>query len=156
MKRLKAGGAGLKKKRVEPISFEEEEILWQKGLLGSATPQSLLDTMIYMCGVYFACILLREVGRNTEICNLLNYNKWSRQRPRLYRECIENNPGGLKHRKVESKVVLHYVNPTGNKDCCFVSLYKLYVSLSPPLESRKTNAFYLTPLRKLKGQYWYS
>ena len=48
MKRLKAGGAGLKKKRVEPISFEEEEILWQKGLLGSATPQSLLDTMIYM------------------------------------------------------------------------------------------------------------
>ena len=68
----------------------------------------------------------------------------------------KNNPGGLKHHKVESKVVSHYVDPTGNKDRCFVSLYKLYVSLSPPLESSKTNAFYLTPLRKLKGQYWYS
>ena len=54
MKRLRAGGAGLKKRRVEPISFEEEELLWQKELLGCATPQSLLDMMVYMCGTYFA------------------------------------------------------------------------------------------------------
>ncbi len=50
MKRLKAGGAGLSKKRVDPISFDDEEKLWEKSVLGCATPQTLLDTMVYMCG----------------------------------------------------------------------------------------------------------
>ena len=54
MKRLKAGGAGLQKRRVDPITFEEEEMLWKKGLLGTSSPQALLDTMVYMCGVFFA------------------------------------------------------------------------------------------------------
>ena len=48
MKRLKAGGAGLQKRRVDPITFEEEEMLWKKGLLGTSSPQALLDTMVYM------------------------------------------------------------------------------------------------------------
>ena len=54
MKRLKAGGAELQKRRVDPITFEEEEMLWKKALLGTSSPQALLDTMVCMCGVYFA------------------------------------------------------------------------------------------------------
>ena len=52
MKRLCSQGVGVKQKRAE-----EEEILWEKGLLGEDSPKVLLD-MIYMylhvCGVHFA------------------------------------------------------------------------------------------------------
>ena len=38
MKRLQALGVGSKKKQAEPLAEEEEEVLWQKGLLGDHTP----------------------------------------------------------------------------------------------------------------------
>jgi hypothetical protein len=41
-------------KKAEPILESEEEILWEKGLLGSHLPQSLIDTMVFMAGLYFA------------------------------------------------------------------------------------------------------
>lgn len=28
--------------------------MWQNGLLGSDNPQTLIDTMVFMCGLYFA------------------------------------------------------------------------------------------------------
>ena len=54
MKRLQAKGVGSKRKQAEPLSEQEEEILWEKGVLGDATPQTLLDTMVFMNGLYFA------------------------------------------------------------------------------------------------------
>ena len=54
MKRLQASGIGIVQQKAEPITFEEEEILWQKRILGDSSPQSLLDTMLYMNGLYFA------------------------------------------------------------------------------------------------------
>ena len=54
MKRLQAAGIGANKKKAEPITVEEEEILWQKGLLGDSNPQTLVDTMLFMNGIYFA------------------------------------------------------------------------------------------------------
>ena len=53
MKRLQAAGIGVKRRQAEPTT-EEEEILWQKGILGCSGPQLLLDTMVYMNGLYFA------------------------------------------------------------------------------------------------------
>ena len=54
MKRLQRKGHGLQKRQAEPLSLEEEELLWDKGLLGSANPQALVDTMLFMNGLYFA------------------------------------------------------------------------------------------------------
>ena len=51
MKRLRALGLGVKVRRAEPISIQEENLLWEKGLLGSDSPQVLLDTMIFLCGL---------------------------------------------------------------------------------------------------------
>ena len=51
---LQRYGLGSKRKKAEPISSEEEEVLWKKGVLGSSNPQSLVDTMLYMCRIYFA------------------------------------------------------------------------------------------------------
>jgi len=48
MKRLQAAGLGSKRKQAEPLTREEVEMLWEKGLLGDANPQSLVDTMLFM------------------------------------------------------------------------------------------------------------
>ncbi len=47
-------GLGSQKKKAEPLTEEEEELLWNKGLLGCKTPQALVDTVLFMNGVYFA------------------------------------------------------------------------------------------------------
>ena len=53
MKRLQSAGVGSKKRQAEVLT-EDEELLWQKGLLCDATPQTLVDTMVYMSGLYLA------------------------------------------------------------------------------------------------------
>ena len=60
MKRLQSSGIGSKRKQAEVLTQEEDEVLWQKGLLGKATPQTLLDTMVFMNGLYFALHSGRE------------------------------------------------------------------------------------------------
>ena len=54
MKRLQSKGLGSQRRQAEPISYEEEELMWEKKILGDDTPESLLNTIIYMNGLYFA------------------------------------------------------------------------------------------------------
>lgn len=57
MKRLCSLGLGTTVKQAEPISDAEEDRLWAQDKLDPKMPQSLLDTMVYMWGLYFAlCI----------------------------------------------------------------------------------------------------
>ena len=53
-KRLTAIGLGSKKRQAEPLSEENEEQLWEKGLLGDHNPVSLLNTIVFMNELYFA------------------------------------------------------------------------------------------------------
>ncbi len=53
MKRLQSMGIGSNRRQAEPLT-KEEELLWEKKILGDHTPQSLLNTMIFMNGLYFA------------------------------------------------------------------------------------------------------
>ena len=56
MKHLHSPGLGVKKKHAGRLSHaitnEEENLLWEKGLLGDTSPQALLDTMLYLCTWY--------------------------------------------------------------------------------------------------------
>ena len=54
MKRLQGEGVGSEKRQEEIITEEKEEQLWQKGILGDHTLQSLLDTMVFCNEPYFA------------------------------------------------------------------------------------------------------
>lgn len=52
MRQLQQKGLGLQKLQTEPLSIEEEKLLWDKGLLDSGRPQALVDTMLFMNGLY--------------------------------------------------------------------------------------------------------
>ena len=54
MKCLKSAGIGSQKPQAEPLAPEEEEHLWEKGILGDHSPQALLNTVFYFSGIYFA------------------------------------------------------------------------------------------------------
>ena len=50
----KQAGYGISR-RTDVITVAEEEILWEKGILGSHSPDILRDTMVYMCGLFALC-----------------------------------------------------------------------------------------------------
>ena len=57
MKRLQAKGLGSKQRQAEPITEEEEDLLWEKGLLGDHNPQALLNTVIYVSFLLFGVVM---------------------------------------------------------------------------------------------------
>ena len=54
MKRLKLAGIGSRARKAEPLTLEEEEMLWKKGVLGDHSPHALLNTLFNQNGVNFA------------------------------------------------------------------------------------------------------
>ncbi len=38
----------------EAISFDQEEVLWEKGILGEDNPELLQNTLVYLLGISFA------------------------------------------------------------------------------------------------------
>ena len=155
MKRLQAMGIGNKKKQAEILTVEHEEILWSKGLLGDHTPQSLLDTIVYCNGLFFALRSGREHQQLRSSPCQIEVVERSGKRPYLkYTEDIsKNHPGGLKGRHAKPKVVSHHANISEPKRC-FVRLFKLYRQLCPtdvPLDT-----FYLQPAKKPTSTCWYS
>ena len=108
MKRLQSLGLGSQRRQAEPLTTEDEEMLWEKGLLGDATPQTLLDTMVFCNGLYFALRSGREHRQ-------LKMNPWQIEldepcddRPYLkYTEDIsKNRPGGIKGRKINQRLCI--------------------------------------------------
>ena len=98
MKRLQGLGIGTAQRIAEPITFEEEELLWQKGILGDSSPQSLLDTMFYMNGLYFALRGGKEHQNLRHEPSQIQLVEKLGERPYLlYREDVsKNHPGGLR------------------------------------------------------------
>lgn len=155
MKRLQAAGKGTMQKKAEIISYEDEEILWEKGILGNGNLQSLLDTMLFINGLYFA-------WRGGKEHRQLRHHRFQIQlveKPGetaylVHKEDIsKNHQGGLKNGKIKPKIAMHHAN-IENPRRCFVRLYKLYNSLCPP--NRPNNTLNLQPLQKPIKDLWYS
>ena len=84
-----------------------------------------------MCGLYFALRSGQE-HRNLQNQQLQLQEMEDGQLSLMYREKIsKNNTGGIKHRKLEPKVVTHYENEE-NPSRCFIAMYKTYVYHCPP------------------------
>ena len=152
MKRLRSIGHGVTSKQTEPLTIEEENQLWEQDLLGDHSPQTLLDTMVFLCGMSFAL-------RSGQEHQSLQLNQFELVEPKddtaylVYHEnCSKKNSGGLADQKVKPKQVIHHANET-NPERCLVHMYKKYLDHRPETEE---TAFYLTPLKKPKGKVWYA
>ena len=71
MKRLQAVGLGTRQRKAEVISFEDEELMWEKGILGDDNPQSLLDTMLLYEWLVF-CIMWQKRAQVTTTSSITN------------------------------------------------------------------------------------
>ena len=154
MRQLTAKGIAHPTKQAEPITSNEEEILWKKGLLGETSPSVLLNTMVFMCGMYFALCSGQE-HRELRFSQLQINEREGKKSIIYYENAFKANSGGLKHQKIERKVVTHYEN-LENPSRCFVRLYQKYISHCPESAIEKNTAFYLSPLKRTKGECWYS
>ena len=155
MKRLKASGIGSQKRQAEPLSLEEEELLWEKGVLGDHSPQALLNTVFFFNGIHFA---LRSGDEHRRLrhgdSQIQVVEKPGERSYLLYVEDVsKNNQGGLKGRKNKAKEVTHYDNKE-NPSRCPVRIFKVYNSLCP--SDRPENALYLQPLKKPRAGCWFS
>ena len=120
--------------------------MWEKKILGDDTPESLLNTIIYMNSLYFA---LRSGQEHRNLrhnpCQIQVVERAGERSYLVYTEDVsKNNPRGIKGRKLKPKIVHHHAN--SNPDRCFVRLFKKYISLRPT--DRPDDAFYLAPLKK--------
>ena len=155
MKRISREGIGSKKKQAEVISEEEEDLLWQKGLLGDDTPQQLLDTIVFYNGLFFALRSGQEHRqlRNTP-CQIELVERPGERAYLVYTEDIsKNRPGGLKGKSMAPKSVQHHAN-LENPQRCFVRLFKKYRALCP--NDAPAHAFYLQPAPSTTTTCWYS
>ena len=154
MKKLQSEGVGVNRRQAESILPEEEELLWEKGLLGNGSPQALLDTMVYMAGLYFSLHSGQE-HRNLRLSQIRVVDRCPESMPYLeYTENIsKNHPGELKHRKLSPQKLCHYGN-CERPERWFVHLFKLYCSHHPP--NVKDDAFYFTSLKNPHTAIWYS
>ena len=153
MKRLRSLGLGVKRKQAEPITVAEENLLWERGFLGDSSPQVLLDTMLFLCGVHFA-LRSGEEHRSLQLSQFELISPANDDAYLVYTENYsKNNQGGLQHRKVKPKSVTCYAN-TQDPTRCLVRLFQEYLRHRPT----DTQCFYLTPLRKIKNDQvlWFS
>ena len=155
MKRLQQLGVGSTRKQAETLTEAEEDSLWEKGLLGDHTPQTLLDTIIFYNGYYFALRSGREHRqlRNNPCQIQVVEHPGERSFLRYTEDVSKNRPGGLKGRNIKPKVVLQHAN-LENPKRCFVRLFKLYMSLRP--NNVPADAFYLRPAIHPTATCWYS
>ncbi len=146
-------------KSAEPISVNNEQKLWDEGVLGEMQPDQLRLTLMYLLGLTFALHGCREqhalrcLPHDPQITVQINSegNEYL-----LYKEDIHSktNQGGLKTRKLTPKTVKAYSH--SEYDCNVVRLYKKYVSLLP--DNGKSDALYKYSLMSSRrtGHTWYS
>ncbi|CAC5370007.1 unnamed protein product [Mytilus coruscus] len=127
MKKRSAEGLGAaSRRRAEPISSLEENILWERAVIGSDNPPKLLDTM-----VYFGIHLALRGGRHIKIS--------------------KTNSGGIKDKKYTPNTVKDYEN-VEYPGRCIVTLFEKYKRLCPKDE---VDAFYFKPLVNYTTDQWF-
>ena len=142
-------GIGSNVKEAQAFSEDEENKLWNLGLLGDSSPRVLLDTMVFLIGKNFSLRSGKE-HRNLKFSQLTLEPANEKEPEKLIYVSFgeKNNLGGLKHRSFKQKRIEHYAN-NSTPDRCLVHLYKKYVCKCPESAMAK-NVFYLTPRRGFK------
>ena len=125
-----------------PISAQEEDELWKKGILGDDTPTKLIDTLLYLLGLHFALRAAEEHKNLKSTGNFsVHYDQSVRLKYLLYEQKVSKcNQGGLSSRGFQPKTGRAYQNVV-NSDHCVVCLYWKYMSHCPDYDPCCSNDF---------------
>ena len=145
------------REKAEPISNEDEELLWKRGILGDSNPEQLVNTLLYLNGVHFALRAADEHENLKVNCQFeVLYDSQVGLKYLKYQEMSSKcNQGGLTSRFNEPKKGRTYQNVV-NPDRCLVRLFEKYMSHRPDHDPRCSRDFYLRPLSVPNGNVWYS
>ena len=138
---LRTKNIGTRVKHAEVFTKEEEQMLWDKGILGTSNPQSLLNAAFYLNGKSF-CLRGGEEHRRLCISQLVREYNPDRY---VYTEAgSKNKKGTFMEMHIQNKVVPIYSSPKAGERC-HVHILDLYLSKLPK-DAAEKDVFYLRPL----------
>ena len=148
------------REKPQPISQEEEDLLWKKGILGDDTPVKLSNTLVYLLGVNFALCAAEEHKRLKRHGNFsVHYDEAVGLQYLIYKEtvskCNRGGGGGLASRGFAPKTGRAYQNVI-NSDRCVVRLYERYIASHSDFDPKCSQDFYLRALAFTNSDVWYS
>ncbi len=112
-RKLRSEGVGSSSKNAEPFTKEEENTLWKDGIMGTHSPQSLLNAIFFYNGKR-CCLRGGEEHRNLKLSQF-----WKIENGYIiYTEnTSKNHSGSFKQLHLENKTVTIMRNETGGKRC---------------------------------------
>ena len=145
--KLHSEGVGAVKKCAQVISFDDEEHLWQQGVLGFDNPPVLFNTVFFYVGLHF-CLRGGQEHRELSPAQFQRHP----EDPEIYTEntyyeyseyISKNNQHRFKDIHAKNKVVKAYAIPSSSK--CIVKILDMYFSRLPS----QPKAFYLRPFTQV-------
>ena len=153
-RKLHENGIGAKVRHAEVITKDEENQLWDSGVIGTDSPRSLQNAVFYYNGKNF-CL------RGGEECRQLKISQIQRVHSpdgNIYHEFVsKNRQGTFRQLHLANKEVPIYACPTAG-DRCHVRLLDLYLQKLPS-EAIEKDVFYVRPLDKIPSDPsspWYT
>ena len=141
MKRLHGMELRTTTSQIEPITPDEGAVLWAKGLFGAYNGQALTNTVYFYKCAFFS---LRSYNEHRNLQHE-QFSKRVDKEGRVYLEYVrydnKTNRGGLKHMKVDNKVVRQYENPD-DPDHAVVN--RFVCCISPLVSFTSTLGHYVT------------
>ncbi len=160
MKELSKEGVIREYQEAKAISIQDEEHLWQMGLLGDDTPEKLVNTLLYLMGLHFALRACDEhkalkVGYYSQL-----HTKMDHDSNRCYLEYTEKHSksfqGGIQQLRDKPKVVYVFEN-VERPERCIVYIFEKYLAKRPSQDPKCSKDLYLRPLVKPQNpNIWYS
>ena len=147
---LRQEGFGKRPNAAKVLTSQDEELLWSKGVLGSHSPQSLIQTMWFLLTQHFG---LRGCQEHHDM--YVEDFAFSTDDNGIEFVTYEENPtktrqGGLRKKR---RVVQPKMFATGGQRCP-VKLFKTFLERRPE-EMRNSGPFYLALNERPKTQVWY-
>ena len=160
MKLRNAAGVGVPRPK-DAISEMEENILWEKGMLGFEDPDTLCNTVLFMVGIHFRLRGGQEhrAFRRYPKCQIEREVHDGKDCMVYHEEHLKNNQGGI-HSQFYQKPKTVYAFCSGHEPHCFVHILDRYLELCPP--TKFCSGFYLhtkpgwNKEQNFHNNYWYS
>ena len=140
--KLHSEGVGRHTRHAETISSDEENQLWETGVLNTSTPKGLQNAVFYVIGKTF-CL---RGGQEHRVLKLSQLQRDSDKYTCIYENVSKNRNGSFKQLHLKGKVVPVFPCQEA-RERCPVHLLDLYSSKLPE-EAKKNDLFYVRPLEK--------